>query len=152
MLTDPFAQTGNDEDATTAPAAVCHVAIPRAQVDPSLEVWQIPAYSGPLQPSGYDGVAAPRHTAAGQAIGACIAVSRWHGTRTGEEREVAQGKVKWFNETKGYGFIEQESGNDVFVHVNSLAPGVRTLSENQLVEFEVEQGNKGPQAANVKPV
>jgi cold shock protein len=65
---------------------------------------------------------------------------------------VAQGKVKWFNETKGYGFIGQEDGNDVFVHVNSLAPGVRTLSENQLVEFEVEQGKKGPQAANVRPV
>lgn len=65
---------------------------------------------------------------------------------------MAQGKVKWFNETKGYGFIEQEDGNDVFVHVNSLAPGVRTLSENQVVEFEVEQGKKGPQAANVKPV
>jgi CspA family cold shock protein len=65
---------------------------------------------------------------------------------------VAQGKVKWFNEGKGYGFIEQEGGKDVFVHVNSLAPGVGTLSENQLVEFEVEQGKKGPQAANVRPV
>ena len=65
---------------------------------------------------------------------------------------MAQGKVKWFNESKGYGFIEQEGGKDVFVHVNSLAPGVSTLSENQLVEFEVEQGKKGPQAANVRPV
>jgi len=65
---------------------------------------------------------------------------------------VAQSKVKWFSESKGYRFIGQEDGSDVFVHVNSLAPGVRTLAENQLVEFEVEQGKKGPQAANVRPV
>ena len=65
---------------------------------------------------------------------------------------MAQGKVKWFNGQKGYGFIEQEGGKDVFVHVNSLAPGVDTLAENQVVEFEVEQGQKGPQATNVRPV
>jgi len=65
---------------------------------------------------------------------------------------LTQGKVKWFSGQKGYGFIEQESGKDVFVHVNSLAPGVDTLSENQTVEFEIEQGQKGPQAANVRPV
>jgi CspA family cold shock protein len=65
---------------------------------------------------------------------------------------LATGKVKWFNGQKGYGFIEQEGGTDVFVHVNSLAPGVRSLSENQTVEFEVEQGQKGPQAVNVRPV
>jgi CspA family cold shock protein len=65
---------------------------------------------------------------------------------------VTQGKVKWFNGQKGYGFIEQEGGADVFVHVNSLAPGVATLAENQTVEFDVEEGRKGPQAANVKPV
>ncbi|HUK76529.1 MAG TPA: cold shock domain-containing protein [Thermoleophilia bacterium] len=65
---------------------------------------------------------------------------------------MTQGKVKWFSGQKGYGFIEQEGGKDVFVHVNSLAPGVDTLSENQTVEFEVEQGQKGPQAANVRPV
>jgi cold shock protein len=65
---------------------------------------------------------------------------------------VAQGKVKWFNLQKGFGFIEQAEGNDVFVHVNELAPGVRSLEENQTVEFEVTEGRKGPQAVNVKPV
>jgi CspA family cold shock protein len=65
---------------------------------------------------------------------------------------VAQGKVKWFSGQKGYGFISQDEGNDVFVHVNSLAPGVGTLSENQTVEFEVAEGRKGPQAVNVRPV
>jgi len=65
---------------------------------------------------------------------------------------VAQGTVKWFSTQKGYGFIAQPDGNDVFVHVNSLAPGTTTLQENQQVEFEVEQGRKGPQATNVRPV
>ena len=65
---------------------------------------------------------------------------------------MATGKVKWFSGQKGYGFIEQEGGKDVFVHVNSLAPGVSSLSENQTVEFEVEQGQKGPQAVNVRTV
>jgi cold shock protein len=65
---------------------------------------------------------------------------------------LAQGKVKWFSGQKGYGFIEEEGGKDVFVHVNSLAPGVAGLSENQTVEFDVEEGRKGPQAVNVKPV
>ena len=65
---------------------------------------------------------------------------------------MANGIVKWFNAQKGYGFIEQDDGGkDVFVHVNSLAPGIGTLSENQAVEFDIEEGQKGPQAANVKP-
>jgi CspA family cold shock protein len=65
---------------------------------------------------------------------------------------VAQGKVKWFSAQKGYGFIAQEEGKDVFVHVSELAPGVGTLTEEQAVEFDVTDGQKGPQAVNVRPV
>ena len=61
-----------------------------------------------------------------------------------------QGKVKWFNETKGYGFIEREDGNDVFVHFRAISgDGFKTLAEGQAVEFEVDDGQKGPQAVNV---
>ena len=63
-----------------------------------------------------------------------------------------QGRVKWFSAEKAYGFIEQESDNDIFVHVTGLAHGVTTLEKDQLVEYETEQGRKGPQATNVKPV
>ena len=61
------------------------------------------------------------------------------------------GKVKWFNEAKGYGFIEPDGGGrDVFVHYSAIqGEGYKTLSEGQVVEFEVSQGEKGPQAANV---
>lgn len=63
------------------------------------------------------------------------------------------GKVKWFNETKGFGFIEQESGPDVFVHFSAIAgDGFKTLSEGQQVQFTVTQGQKGPQAENVTPI
>ncbi len=63
------------------------------------------------------------------------------------------GKVKWFNDSKGYGFIEQESGDDVFVHHSSIqGEGFKTLEEGQAVEFEIEQGQKGPSAVNVVPV
>jgi CspA family cold shock protein len=66
---------------------------------------------------------------------------------------VARGTVKWFNGQKGYGFIEQaDGGKDVFVHVNSLAVGVGALSEGQTVEYRVEEAQKGPQAADVRPV
>ncbi len=64
-----------------------------------------------------------------------------------------QGTVKWFNESKGYGFITSDEGNDVFVHFSAIQmDGFKTLSEGQRVEFEVVQGEKGPQAANVHRV
>ncbi len=60
------------------------------------------------------------------------------------------GRVKWFNEKKGYGFIAQESGDDVFVHFSAIkGEGFKTLTEGETVEFEITQGPKGPQAANV---
>jgi len=60
------------------------------------------------------------------------------------------GTVKWFNDAKGFGFIQQENGPDVFVHFSAIqADGFKSLSENDRVEFEVTQGPKGPQAANV---
>ena len=60
------------------------------------------------------------------------------------------GTVKWFNEAKGFGFIEQESGPDVFAHVSAIAgDGYKTLAEGQKVEFTITQGQKGPQAENI---
>ena len=67
--------------------------------------------------------------------------------------EKIQGTVKWFNGSKGYGFIEVEGGDDVFVHYTSIqGDGYRNLEEGQQVEFEVEEGPKGLQAANVVQV
>ena len=64
-----------------------------------------------------------------------------------------QGKVKWFNEQKGFGFIEQEDGSDVFVHYSSIAgDGFKTLAEGDDVEFELTDGPKGPKAENVTRV
>ena len=64
---------------------------------------------------------------------------------------MAKGRVKWFNESKGYGFIEQDNGSDVFVHFSAITgEGFKTLQEGQEVEFDVTSGPKGPQAANVK--
>ena len=68
---------------------------------------------------------------------------------------MARGTVKWFNESKGYGFIEQpdEADDDVFVHFSAIQmDGFKTLSEGQEVEFEVETGDKGPRATNVQTV
>ncbi len=64
--------------------------------------------------------------------------------------ERVMGKVKWFNDAKGFGFIEREGGDDVFVHFSAIeATGFRSLQEGQQVEFTIEQGPKGLQAANV---
>jgi len=67
--------------------------------------------------------------------------------------DTVTGTVKWFNESKGYGFIAQESGPDVFAHFSAIqGSGFKTLAEGQRVEFEVTQGAKGPQAENIKPL
>jgi cold shock protein len=86
--------------------------------------------------------------------GANATATMMAGPATGEEESVARGTVKWFNSEKGFGFIQQDGGGpDVFVHYSAIASeGYRELNEGQKVEFEVTQGQKGPQAANVRPL
>jgi cold shock protein len=70
---------------------------------------------------------------------------------TRRKQQMEQGKVKWFNAEKGFGFIEREAGDDVFVHFSAIqSEGFKTLDEGQAVTFEVEQGQRGPQATNVR--
>mmetsp|Transcript_1298 Transcript_1298/g.1227 ORF Transcript_1298/g.1227 Transcript_1298/m.1227 type:complete len:102 (+) Transcript_1298:109-414(+) len=72
-------------------------------------------------------------------------------TMTNTALSAKSGTVKWFNEEKGFGFIEQEGGPDVFVHFSAIqSDGFRTLVEGQTVEFDEEDGQKGPQAGNVQ--
>lgn len=70
-----------------------------------------------------------------------------------KDMSTTSGTVKWFNESKGFGFIEREGGPDVFVHFSAIkGDGFKTLSDGQKVEFTVTDGQKGPQAENVVPV
>ena len=66
---------------------------------------------------------------------------------------MTQGTVKWFNERKGFGFLSREGGDDVFVHYSSIqGSGFKNLAEGQSVEFDVQDGPRGPQAVNVRPL
>jgi len=74
-----------------------------------------------------------------------------------EKRRIGQlafeGKVKWFNESKGFGFIQQDHGSDVFVHFSSIkSDGFKTLAEGQRVQFDIEEGDRGPKAVNVMKI
>jgi cold shock protein len=83
----------------------------------------------------------------------CACVAAFSYTTRQEDHVVAHGTVKWFNEQKGFGFITQDNGPDVFVHYSAIeASGFKSLNEGDPVEFEVTQGPKGPQAKSVKKI
>jgi CspA family cold shock protein len=79
-----------------------------------------------------------------------LAANEGRDKQAGQRTMRITGKVKWFNNAKGYGFIEREGGSDVFVHYSAISgAGFRSLEEGQAVEFEIVDGPKGPQAGNV---
>jgi cold shock protein len=88
------------------------------------------------------------------AVGASVGPASVDTSKTWrEDKNMTVGTVKWFNAEKGYGFIAPESGEDVFVHFSAIqSAGYRSLDEGQAVEFDITQGQKGPQAANVRPL
>jgi CspA family cold shock protein len=89
----------------------------------------------------------------GLAVQVRTAVPRGAGRLFARIREMATGTVKWFNDSKGFGFIKQEGGEDVFCHHSAIvADGFRSLTEGQMVEFDVKRGPKGLQAENVRVV
>jgi cold shock protein len=101
--------------------------------------------------------AAPQRTKAGQGDrhGRLKAASGpgFFGAREYKEFQVARGTVKWFNEAKGFGFISQEGGEDVFVHFSAIqGDGFKTLAEGEALDFDVTTGPKGLQASNVRKV
>jgi CspA family cold shock protein len=85
-----------------------------------------------------------------------LSAIRWAWLETSHEKEkgkMAEGSVKWFNDAKGFGFIEQADGPDVFVHFSAIAgEGFKTLQEGDKVTFDIVEGDKGLQAANVEKV
>src|SRR5215467_15337720 len=95
----------------------------------------------------------PKPKLDGQAVAPTGSRGRVTRERRTRRRHMAQGTVKWFNADKGYGFIAVEGGQDVFVHFSAITgDGYRSLEEGQKVEFDVTQGQKGPQAENVMAV
>ncbi len=77
----------------------------------------------------------------------------FHEVEGGMSGMSVEGTIKWFNEKKGYGFIQQDNGPDIFVHYTSIsAEGFKTLAEGQRVKFDIEEGSKGPKAVNVTKI